>query len=67
MDLLRRSNIEIDNVSCGELPTSMESRSLTLTAASTCKDLVPTDSNPNADMSVIKVAMVSMKSQNWSK
>ena len=66
MDLLERSNIEINKVLCGELRTFDSITTLILTRASTLKDLSPTDSGPSADTSTVKVAMLSMTSQNWS-
>ena len=66
MDLLRKSNIEIDKVSCGELLTLIESR-LILIGAFMHKDLSLADNCPNTNASAVKVAMVSMKLQNRSR
>ena len=72
MDLLRRSNIEIHKVLFGELPKNYNPDRITtliLTTASIQIDLSPTNSlsGPNPDMSVVKVAMLSITFQNWSK
>ena len=65
MDLLRRSNIEVHKVPCGEAPALIELR-LYSQGAST-HEVSVTDSSPDTDTSVVKVAMLSMKSQNWGK
>ena len=41
--------------------------SLIPTGAFTPKDVSPTNGGPNTDVSVVKVAMVSMTLQNWSR
>jgi hypothetical protein len=64
MDLIRRSNIEIHKVLCGELPNLYRITNLVFMGAPTPKDLSPT--GPNTDRSVVKVAMLSTKSQDWS-
>jgi len=65
MDLLQRSNMEIHKVPCGEPPNLDRITTLSL------NDLPPkasaTHSSPNTDTSVVKVAMLSMKSQNWGR
>jgi hypothetical protein len=68
-DLLRRSNIKINKVLCGELSTFDIITTLILTRSSTLKDLSLTDRVPNADTAVtdVKVAMLSMTSQNWTR
>jgi hypothetical protein len=66
MDLLRRSNIAIQKDLCGELPTSIN-HSLILTGTSMRKELSPSDGGPNTNASIVKVAMPSIKSQNWSR
>jgi hypothetical protein len=63
--LLQRSNIEIHKVIWGELIDRI--MTLILTGTSTPKDLSPTDNGPSTETSVIKVAMLSMTSQNWSR
>jgi hypothetical protein len=67
MDLLRKSNIEIHKVSCGELPTS--NHDFDAYEGFTQKDLPPSNgsSGPNIDVASVKVAMVSVTFQNWSK
>jgi hypothetical protein len=65
MDLLQRSNIEINKVSWGELPTVI--MTFILTEVSTRKDLSPIDGGPSTDTSIVKVAMLSMTSENWSR
>jgi hypothetical protein len=72
-DLLQRSNIKINTVRYGELSIFDIVTTLILTRAFTPKDLslpVTDDSEvPNTDtaVNVIKVAMLPMTSQNWSK
>jgi hypothetical protein len=66
-DLLRKSNMKINRVLCGELSTLISSQ--LLTRVSPPKDLSLTDKVPNTDTAVtaVKVAMLSTTSQNWSR
>ena len=66
MDLLRKSNIEIHKVLSGEPQNLIESR-FGSHKSFHHEVLSPTDSGPNTDVSLVKVAMVSMTSQNWSR
>ena len=64
MDLLRESNIEIHKVSCGELPTL--NHDFNAYEGFTQKDLPPNNGTRGPNTGV-KVAMVSVTFQKWSK
>jgi hypothetical protein len=62
MGLLRRSNLKIHKVPCGE-PQFDRITTLLLKGASTPK-VSANESGPSTDTPVVKIAMLSMKSQN---
>ena len=65
MDLLRKSNMEIHKVPCGERPTLIELRLYFSREPIPKVSVVGT--RPDTDTSVVKVAMPSMKSQNYGE